>query len=139
MLAEELIELHRAPREIVPFSERYPGLTPQDGYAAARGLHAERLARGWRPLGRKIGFTNRTIWPRYGVDQPIWGRVYDRTVQLAESNTATVPLTGLVQPRIEPEILFKLRAAPRSADLRELAEAIEWVAHSIEIVQCHHP
>src|SRR5262245_44034075 len=109
MLAEELIELHRAPREIVQFSERYPGLTPADGYAAARALHAERLARGWKPVGRKIGFTNRTIWPRYGVDQPIWGRVYDRTLQLAENNdTAVVPLTGLVQPRIEPEICFKL-------------------------------
>src|SRR5258706_5118495 len=139
MLAEELIALHRTPREIVPFSERYPGLTPEAGYAAARALHAERLARGWRALGRKIGFTNRTIWPRYGVDQPIWGRVYDRTVQLAEGNRALVSLEGLVQPRIEPEICFKLRTSPRSADLRDLVAAIEWVAHSIEIVQCHHP
>jgi len=139
MLAEELIELHRTPREIVPFSERYPGLTPEDGYAAARALHAERLARGWRPLGRKIGFTNRNIWPRYGVHEPIWGWVYDRTVQFAERNQASVPLVGLVQPRIEPEILFKLRASPISAEPQVLADAIEWVAHSIEIVQCHHP
>jgi 2-oxo-3-hexenedioate decarboxylase len=139
MLADELIELHRAPRETVPFSERYPGLTPQEGYAAARALHAERLARGWQPLGRKIGFTNRTIWPRYGVYEPIWGRVYDRTLQLAAGNAAVVPLEGLVQPRIEPEICFKLRAAPRGADPRALLDAIEWIAHAIEIVQCHHP
>jgi 2-oxo-3-hexenedioate decarboxylase len=110
-----------------------------EGYAAARALHAGRVAAGWRPLGRKIGFTNRSIWPRYGVDQPIWGRVYDRTVQFAEGNRAVVPLEGLLHPRIEPEILFKLRAAPRSAEPREIAGAIEWVAHSIEIVQCRHP
>jgi len=34
------------------------------GYAAARELHRRRLAEGWKPLGRKIGFTNRSIWPR---------------------------------------------------------------------------
>jgi len=55
-------------------------MTPEEGSAAARALHEERLRQGWRPLGRKIGFTNRTIWPRYGVYEPIWGTVYDRTV-----------------------------------------------------------
>src|SRR5437773_2346081 len=110
-----------------------------EGYAAARALHAERVARGWRALGRKIGFTNRTIWPRYGVDQPIWGRVYDRTVQFADGNRAVVSLEGLAQPRIEPEICFKLRSEPRSRDPRALIDAIEWIAHSIEIVQCDQP
>ena len=111
----------------------------EDGYAAARALHAERLARGWRPLGRKIGFTNRTLWPRYGVYEPIWGRVYDRTLQLAENNAAVVPLEGLAQPRIEPEICFKLKATPRGAEPSALADAIEWIAHSVEIVQCRRP
>ncbi|HJW11382.1 MAG TPA: 2-oxo-hepta-3-ene-1,7-dioic acid hydratase, partial [Albitalea sp.] len=63
-LAAELIALHEAPREVPPFSERFPGLTPEAGYRAARHLHAHRLAQGWRPRGRKIGFTNRTLWPR---------------------------------------------------------------------------
>ena len=49
-------------------------------HAAARALHAHRLAAGWIPVGRKIGFTNRTIWTRYGVYEPIWGTVYDRTL-----------------------------------------------------------
>jgi 2-oxo-3-hexenedioate decarboxylase len=44
-----------------------------------------------------------------------------------------------VQPRIEPEICFGLKAAPRSAAAHDLLQAIEWVAHSVEIVQCHHP
>ena len=42
---------------------------------------AEREARGERPIGRKIGFTNRTIWAEYGVYAPIWGYVYDGTVR----------------------------------------------------------
>jgi len=136
MLARELISLHEAPREIAPFSERYPGLTAEAGYGAANALHQHRLAAGWRPVGRKIGFTNRTIWPRYGVYEPVWGTVYDRTLTRAAQNRARVPLEALVNPRIEPEIYFGLRAAPGE---RPLVECIDWMAHSVEIVQCHHP
>jgi 2-keto-4-pentenoate hydratase len=129
-LARELVDLHETPREVPPFSQRYRRLTAEDGYAAARQLHAHRLARGWKPVGRKIGFTNRTLWERYGVREPMWGWVYDRTLIQAQDNRATVSLTGLVQPRIEPEIAFKLKTPP---------DSIEWMAHAVEIVQCHHP
>jgi 2-keto-4-pentenoate hydratase len=136
MLARELISLHEAPREVAPFSTRYPGLTAQAGYEAARALHEHRLAQGWRPVGRKIGFTNRTIWPRYGVYEPMWGMVYDRTLIRAQENRARVSLDGLVNPRLEPEICFGLRSAPDPANV---LDCIAWMAHSIEIVQCHHP
>ena len=60
-LANELIELHDHPKLVPPFSSRFPGLTAETGYAAARGLHAHRLAQGWKLVGRKNGFTNRGI------------------------------------------------------------------------------
>jgi 2-keto-4-pentenoate hydratase len=115
------------------------GMTADTGYAAARALHQRRLEQGWRPLGRKIGFTNRTIWPRYGVYEPIWGIVYDRTLLYAKDDACSLSLEGLAQPRIEPEICFRLKSAPRSADPGELLSCLEWVAHSIEIVQCRQP
>jgi 2-oxo-3-hexenedioate decarboxylase len=143
-LAKELIELHRQPRQVSPFSARYPGLTPESGYAAAHKLHAHRLAQGWKLAGRKIGFTNRTLWDRYGVHEPMWGAVYDRTIVRSQENRAVVPLAGLVQPRIEPEICFRLKARPPASssharDPEALLDCIEWIAHSVEIVQCHHP
>lgn len=134
-LARELINLHEKPREVPPFSQRYPRLSADDGYAAARQLHEHRVRQGWRPVGRKIGFTNRTLWERYGVHEPMWGWVYDRTLIQAQDNRASVSLASLVQPRIEPEIAFKLKHAPEG----NLADSIEWMAHAVEIVQCHHP
>jgi 2-keto-4-pentenoate hydratase len=139
-VSEELIELsasgHTAPR----FSARYPKLDADAGYRAMRRLHQHRVTIGWKTVGRKIGFTNRTIWPRYGVDQPIWGFVYDHTLIRAAGNRAEVALAGLAQPRIEPEICFGLKAPPpRSHDTHAILAAIEWVAHSVEIVQCFHP
>jgi 2-oxo-3-hexenedioate decarboxylase len=140
MLADELIAVHENARTVAPFTDRAPGLTPAEGYRAAEALHRSRLQAGWKPVGRKIGFTNRTIWPRYGVYEPIWGTVYDRTSTLSSDNRARVRLQGLVQPRIEPEICFGLKAAPQlTRDPARLLESIDWVAHSIEIVQCHHP
>lgn len=136
MLADELIDLHEKPRLAAPFTDRLPGLSAASGYEAAAVLHRHRLAAGWQPVGRKVGFTNRTIWPRYGVYEPIWGTVYDRTLVPCSGNAATVSLEGLVQPRIEPEICFGLKARPHPEDP---LPAVEWVAHSIEIVQCHHP
>ena len=136
MLGEELMRVHEAAAVVPRFSERYPGLTPEAGYAGARALHAHRVAHGWKPLGRKIGFTNRTLWERYGVHEPMWGTVYDRTLLFSEDGSCEVPLAGLVQPRIEPEICFKLKRAPGAG---RLAECIEWMAHSVEIVQCRHP
>jgi 2-oxo-3-hexenedioate decarboxylase len=139
-LAHELIGLHESAALVPPFSARYSGLTAEAGYAAARKLHAHRLARGWKPVGRKIGFTNRTLWQRYGVHEPMWGTVYDHTLIYAKNNRATVPLAGLAQPRIEPEICFRLRSLPPlTKDPEALLASIEWVAHSVEIVQCHHP
>jgi 2-oxo-3-hexenedioate decarboxylase len=139
MLADELIEVHERPRQVARFTERYPSLTPEEGYGAALALHRHRLGRGWRPVGRKIGFTNRTIWPRYGVYEPIWGTVYDRTLVTARDGRAEISLAGLVQPRIEPEICFGMKSVPRSAEPGSLLDSIDWIAHSIEIVQCHHP
>lgn len=138
-IVSELLALAASPHEVPPFSESHAGFGLDDGYAAGRGLHAHRLGQGWQPRGRKIGFTNQSLWPRYGIDRPMWGRVYDQTLIDAPDARATVALAGLVQARIEPEIAFGLAAAPRSARPEDLLAAIAWVAHSVELVRCHHP
>jgi 2-oxo-3-hexenedioate decarboxylase len=139
VLADDLIAAHDEARLVPPFSELHPGLSAAAAYEAARAFHRHRLEKGWRPVGRKIGFTNRTLWERYGVHEPMWGTVYDRTLIAAHKGHATVPLAGLVQPRIEPEIAFRLKRAPSAGDPHHLLECIDWIAHSVEIVQCHHP
>jgi len=107
--------------------------------AAAEALQARvvamRRARGERTLGYKIGFTNRSIWPLYGVHHPIWAPVYDTTVTWLEGTDGQVALNRFVQPRLEPEIVFGLRASPASADPRAVFDCIDWIAHGFEIVQ----
>src|SRR5262245_8935291 len=141
--AEALAAMDDA-RQIAPFSARYPGLTLDDAYRISARLCALRTARGERVNGRKIGFTNRTIWAEYAVYAPIWGFVFDTTVrdlppprQAAQHPCTLAPFA---EPRIEPEIVFRLAAAP-SPDMDEAAlfGCIDWVAQGFEIVQSVFP
>lgn len=112
-----------------------------EAYQASLAVRALRQARGERPRGYKVGFTNRTIWPRYNVFAPIWGTVWDTTLSFTEgAQPGTLALSRTCQPRIEPEAVFGFRAAPaRGAGLQELFEALDWIAPGFEIVQSHLP
>ena len=79
-IAAEAFALLGAGRQIAPFSDRYPNFGMDDAYRVAAAVRMKREARGERPVGRKIGFTNRTIWAEYNVYAPMWGHVYDRTL-----------------------------------------------------------
>lgn len=109
-------------------------------YRDALAVRALREARGERPMGFKIGFTNRTIWERYRVFAPIWGTVWDTTLRHAPKGRAKLALERLCQPRLEPELVFGLRATPpREATLEQLFDALDWLATGFEVVQSHCP
>ncbi|MDQ6679550.1 MAG: hydratase [Pseudomonadota bacterium] len=119
-------------------TEREPAFCIGDAYVVADQIRRRRIARGERQLGYKIGFTNRGIWARYGVHAPIWGPVWDSTVTQMDGTAHTASLTGLVQPRLEPEIMFGFNAAPSPGmSTAQLAACIDWVAHGFEIVHTH--
>jgi 2-oxo-3-hexenedioate decarboxylase len=136
-VAAEVLAALDAPRQITPFSARPGGLSMPDAYRVTAAVQRRREARGEKAVGGKIGFTNRTIWPEYGVYAPNWGYVTDRSTQ---ELTAAAPLAGYAEPKIEPEIVFGLSAVPApDMDETALTDCIEWVAHGYEIVQSIFP
>jgi 2-oxo-3-hexenedioate decarboxylase len=139
-IERELLVAQADARTIAPFSSRDPAFDSRAAYEVAKGILDARVRRGERPIGRKIGFTNRNIWAEYGVSTPIWAHVYDSTVRFAPDNRATLPLTRFVSPRIEPEIAFGFARAPsEKMDEAELLDCIEWIAHAFEIVDSVFP
>ena len=126
--------------QLAPFTTRVPGFDVPTGYAVARRVDERRRAQGCVPVGRKIGFTNASLWPVYDVHQPIWGTMYDRTVTRLGEARGRSSLSAFAEPMIEPEIAFGLRAAPApGAGPAALLRSIDWVAHGFEIVQSHFP
>ena len=126
-------------RQISPFSSRPDGLSINDAYRVMPLVRQMYEARDSKAIGRKIGFTNRTIWAQYNVYAPVWGYVFDSTsFDLAQVDALSV--APFSEPRIEPEIVFGLSRAP-SAQMDEIAlsSCIEWVALGFEIVQSIFP
>jgi len=141
--AHQLLDARAQAQLILPLSSNGP-LTVADGYDVARSMIDIRTAQGETMVGRKVGFTNRKIWPKYGVSEPIrtpiWTPIFDETVRYTEDNRGLQSLDGALQPRIGPELVFKLNRTPApDATIEQLAECIEWMAHAFEIVICPFP
>jgi hypothetical protein len=100
-IAEEAFAaLNTGGRHVLPFSTRYPAFSVNEAYRVAALANNMRVARGYKPLGRKIGFTNRRMWDEYGVRAPNWGYIYDRTMHDLALPLSLAPYT---EPKIEPE------------------------------------
>jgi 2-oxo-3-hexenedioate decarboxylase len=139
-IAEEAFAVLGAGRQIAPFSSRMAGFDLEEAYQVAAAVREKREARGETPIGRKIGFTNRTIWEEYGVSAPMWGYVYDTTVHDLAAAGDGFSLAGLAEPKIEPEIVFGFAAAPDPAmDEAAILGCVEWLAHGFELVQSIYP
>ena len=139
-IATELLAAFDENRLIEPITTRHPGFDADAAYLVSAEILRRRRARGEKPIGRKIGFTNRTIWPEYGVSSPIWAHVFDTTVTFLDEPTGRLKIGHLAQPRIEPEIVLHFKSAPPATrDEEELLSHIDWIAHGYEIVQTHFP
>jgi 2-oxo-3-hexenedioate decarboxylase len=139
-LAGEVLAALDARRQIGPLSGRPGGLALPDAYAIAAAVRRRREERGEAVLGRKIGFTNTTIWDEYDVHAPIWGYVYATTVHDLAEVSGGFGIAHLAEPRIEPEIVFELERVPEPGmDERALVDCIGSVAHGFEIVQSLFP
>lgn len=139
-IADRLIAAYDAANLVAPITASRPDFTVAEAYDVLAEIEERRRAQGWQPVGRKIGFTNRTIWPRYGVFQPMWAHVWAHTVRYARDGQATLPLIGFVQPRLEPEVVFKLSGPlPVTEDPLAVLASVEWFAPGFEVVQSHFP
>jgi 2-oxo-3-hexenedioate decarboxylase len=139
-IARRLIAAQDTVASLPPISAGLPEFDVAHAYAVLAAIEQARRSQGWQPAGRKIGFTNRTIWARYGVHQPMVARVWSHTVHRAPDGRASLSLAPFVRPRIEPEVVFGLaRPVPLDGDAEAILDAVAWIAPGFEIVQSHFP
>ena len=141
-LADRILAAADRAASIPPVTDERQDFDLSAAYQVSSRITRRRIARGERPVGWKIGFTNTTIWDEYGVHAPIWGPMYASTVAEtgASAGPGACPIGPLVEPRIEPEIAFRMAALPHPGmDDRELLSTVGAVAHGFEIVQSVFP
>ena len=148
----------RALELVAAYAERRPLATPlsaRDGldlttaYLVERELVQMRRAAGRTTVGVKVGYANKAMWRVLKLDTLVWAHMYDDTVRYANGNEATLSLAQMISPKIEPEIVFKMKSplgndvsaafAPGASAPRDAAaalEAVEWLALGFEIIDC---
>ena len=107
-----------------------------DAYEVQKLSINERLARGEKLVGYKMGFTSHAKMKQMGVDDLIWGRLTDAMVI---EQGQTIDLNNYVHPRAEPEVAFKLKAPLAGKVTKEEAlAAVEAIAPAIEVIDSRY-
>ncbi|HYE85900.1 MAG TPA: hypothetical protein VEA16_06075 [Vicinamibacterales bacterium] len=121
-------------------SSREAGLDLVSAYAVEQELVHLRQAQGHRTAGRKVGFANRAMWRVLKLDTLVWAHMYDDTVHHAAGNTFELSVSRMVAPKIEPEIVFRLKKPLDGAvDAAAVLECVDALALGFEIIDCVYP
>ena len=136
-LGQQLTAAYAGRRTLSALPSR-DGLDLSTAYAVEHALVRMRRSAGHQTVGVKVGFANKAMWRVLKLETLVWAHMYDDTVRYANENVATLSLAHTISPKIEPEIVFKMKAS-LSADVTEAAaalEAVEWLALGLEIIDC---
>ena len=141
-LAEELRAAYAGTQFIIdtPPSGRVPGFDLDAGYSVEAELVRLRRASGRTTVGRKVGYANKAMWRALKLETLVWAHMYDDTVQHADGQIASLTIRRMCSPKIEPEIVFKLRSPLDGAsDAADVLSHVEWIALGFEIIDCVFP
>jgi 2-keto-4-pentenoate hydratase len=118
---------------IGPVSDMVPGgLTLDDAKAINEEGIRQRLEKGEKIAGYKVGFTNLAVRQKMGLPGSTYGYILDTMVMKNGDICRTDELVG---PRIETEICFKLKSRLVASDLtvEKVMNATEGVRPAFEI------
>ncbi len=131
--AADLLQAEKTRQQIGLLSLRHPDIGMDDAYAIQSALMAAKLAENRRVIGWKIGLTSKAMQSALNIDIPDSGVLFD---DMLFENASTVPKGRFIQPRIEAEIAFVMKAplAGEAVTREEVIAATDYVAPSLEIL-----
>ena len=110
----------------------HPGMTMDDAYAVQAAFVGLKRAAGARAIGWKIGLTSRAMQDALGIDIPDSGVLLD---DMVFPDGGEVPAGRFIQPRVEAEIAFVMKADLAGEVTREaVLAATQAVVPALEIL-----
>jgi 2-oxo-3-hexenedioate decarboxylase len=141
LLADELAQAFASRQIVSPPSARDAAFDLTAAYAVERELARMRKAQGRAIVGRKVGYANKAVWRVMKLDTLVWASMYDDTVRFAANGEATLSASAMIAPKIEPEVVVKLKQPISSGfgDAAAVLASSEWIALGFEIIDCPFP
>ena len=131
--ADALFEAELDRLQINLLSLEHQGMNMDDAYEVQKALVQRKLDAGRKKIGWKIGLTSKAMQQALGIDIPDSGVLFD---DMAFENGAVIPPGRFIQPRIEAEIAFVMKAplAGDSVTRADVRAATDYVTAAIEIL-----
>jgi len=129
--ALDAAEKNRA--QIGLLSLAHPGMNMDDAYAVQGAWVAQKLAAGRRKVGWKIGLTSKAMQYALNIDIPDSGVLLD---DMVFGDGATIAPDRFIQPRIEAEIAFVMKAPVKGpgVTLFDVLNATDYITPALEIL-----
>jgi 2-oxo-hept-3-ene-1,7-dioate hydratase len=131
--ATALFTAEKSRNQIGLLSHAYPDATMDDAYAIQAALVKCKLAEGRRIIGWKIGLTSKAMQDALKIGIPDSGILFD---DMVFANGAVIPDGRFIQPRVEAEIAFIMKAPLKGPGITraEVLAATCSVAPALEIL-----
>lgn len=130
-LAAQLHDAEVTRRTIRPLSEQVPGLSVADSYRIQQLNVSRRLRDGGAIVGQKVGLTSAAMQEQLGVDEPDYGVLF---ADMLVDDGQPIPVSGLIQPRVEAEVAFIMERELRGPSVTE-ADALEAIAGALPVIE----
>ena len=136
-LAEHLENCQLQAKDTPKITNDHPDMDWDDAYAIQDVILQRKLARGARVVGLKAGLTSHAKMKQMGVTDPVFGFLVDEYVV---SEGATVNVSELIHPKVEPEIAFVLKHALKGpgCHIGAVLAATEFVLPGIEVIDSRY-
>lgn len=131
--ADLLMEARETKKSIGPITVSHKVNGLEEAYAVAALNVQRKVANGDRIVGKKVGLTSVAVQNQLGVDQPDFGILFNDMEYL---NNAKVPVSRLMQPKIEAEIAFIVGKdlTVSNPSWSEFLASIQYALPALEIV-----
>lgn len=136
-LAQHLDQCRRDVRDTTKITDDYPGMDWDDAYAIQDALLNREVVAGARLVGYKAGLTSHAKMRQMGVSSPVFGFLVD---PFAINDGDAIPMSELIHPKVEPEIVFVLKRALRGpgCHIGAVLAATEFVMPGIEVIDSRY-
>lgn len=131
--AARLVQAEKTRVQTGLLSIAHPAMTMDDAYAVQAAYVAQRHAEGHRTIGWKIGLTSKAMQYALNIATPDSGVLLD---DMAFEDGATIAADRFIQPRIEAELAFVLKAPLQGpgVTVTDVLNATDYILPALEIL-----
>lgn len=131
--ANALDDAEKSRTQIGLLSLKHSGMTMDDAYAVQAAWVKQKLAAGRKQIGWKIGLTSKAMQYALNIDIPDSGVLLD---DMVFDDGAVIPADRFIQPRIEAEIAFVMKAPLKGPNISvfDVLNATDYITPALEIL-----